>query len=71
MGETVDIPLVGGPVEIRGALDLERTEAGLLPRRLPAWTRPQIPEAFCDMVVAQPSGVRLAFTLSARAETAC
>jgi hypothetical protein len=65
MGETVDIPLVGGPVEIRGALDLERTEAGLLPRRLPAWTRPQIPEAFCDMVVAQPSGVRLAFTTEA------
>ena len=56
------MPLVGGPVEIRGALDLERTEVGLRPRRLPAWTRPQIPEAFGDMVVAQPCGVRLAFT---------
>jgi hypothetical protein len=65
MGELVEVPLVGGPVEIRGALDLERTEVGLRPRRLPAWTRPQIPEAFGDMVVAQPGGVRLAFTTEA------
>jgi hypothetical protein len=67
MGELVDVPLTDGPVEIRGALDLERTDVGLRPRRLPAWTRPQIPEAFGDMVVAQPSGVRLAFTTSASA----
>lgn len=35
------IPLVGGPVEFRGALDLERTPAGVMPRRLPAWTTEQ------------------------------
>jgi hypothetical protein len=65
MSDLADVPLVGGPVEIRGALDLARTDVGLLPRRLPAWTRAQIPEAFCDMVVAQPAGVRLAFTTEA------
>jgi GDSL-like Lipase/Acylhydrolase family len=54
-----------GPVEIRGALDLEKTGAGLLPRRLPAWTKPQIPDPFCEMVIAQPAGVRLAFETGA------
>ena len=63
--ELTEVPLVGGPVEIRGALDLEQTDVGLRPRRLPAWTRPQIPEAFGDMVVAQPSGVRLVLTTEA------
>ncbi|MCO6009692.1 GDSL-type esterase/lipase family protein [Actinoallomurus purpureus] len=56
-----DVPLLDGPVDIRGALDLERTNAGLRPWRLPSWTRPQIPSPFCAMVVAQPSGVRMAF----------
>ena len=35
------IPLVDGPVEVRGALDLEPTAAGVMPRRLPAWTKEQ------------------------------
>lgn len=35
------VPLVGGPVEFRGALDLETTQAGVMPRRLPAWTKEQ------------------------------
>ncbi len=70
-GETLthplrDVPLAGGPVEIRGALDLEAGEAGLLPRRLPAWTRAQYPDAFMDEVAAMPSGVRLAFRTGAR-----
>ncbi|MDX3235625.1 SGNH/GDSL hydrolase family protein [Streptomyces sp. ME03-5709C] len=60
------VPLTGGPVEIRGALDLERTRAGLLPRRLPAWTRSQYPDAFMDEMTALPSGVRLAFRTTAR-----
>jgi len=54
-----DVPLVGGPVEIRGALDLERRGPGVLPRRLPAWTRAQYPDAFMDFVASMPSGVRL------------
>src|SRR6185503_5602552 len=61
----IDIDLADGPVQISGALELERTAAGLRPRRLPAWTRPRIPDDFCDMVVAQPSGVRLEFGTTA------
>ncbi|MEV5748797.1 SGNH/GDSL hydrolase family protein [Actinoallomurus sp. NPDC052308] len=60
-----DVPLLDGPVEIRGALDLERTGAGLRPRRLPSWTRPQIPSPFCELVVAMPSGVRMVFATEA------
>jgi GDSL-like lipase/acylhydrolase family protein len=54
-----------GPVLLRGALDLERTRAGWLPRRLPAWTRSQYPEQSVEDMVVQPSGVRLAFCTSA------
>lgn len=61
----IDIPLRGGPLQITGALELERTAEGLRPRRLPGWTRPQLPSDFCDMVVAQPSGVRLEFGTTA------
>ncbi|MGW5587332.1 GDSL-type esterase/lipase family protein [Streptomyces sp. NPDC003857] len=62
-----DVPLAGGPVLFRGALDLEQFPGGgLLPRRLPAWTRQQYPDAFMDFVAAMPSGVRLAFRTAAR-----
>jgi hypothetical protein len=57
----VDVPFTAGPVEIRGALDLKPTADGLLPRRVPAWTAPQIPDAFMDTVVTSTSGVRLVF----------
>jgi hypothetical protein len=46
---------------VRGALELERTERGLLPHRLPAWVRTQFPEEYLMRVEAQPSGVRLVF----------
>ncbi|MEV4873584.1 GDSL-type esterase/lipase family protein [Streptomyces syringium] len=46
---------------LRGALDTERTERGLLPHRLPARARRQIPDDLLAMAEAQPSGVRLAF----------
>src|SRR5664279_6520103 len=46
---------------LRGALDLERTAHGVLPHRLPAWARTQIPDEQLAMAEAQPSGVRLAF----------
>src|SRR5947209_12568253 len=54
-----------GPVRLCGALDLERTRAGWLPRRLPIWTRSQYPEQGVEDMVVQPSGVRLAFCTSA------
>lgn len=65
-GSLTDLPLTGGPVTISGALDLERTANGLLPLRLPVRARAQFPEdGMLQAVVAQPSGVRLAFRTTA------
>ncbi|MDJ0385165.1 GDSL-type esterase/lipase family protein [Streptomyces sp. G-G2] len=50
---------------VRGALDLEQTERGVLPHRLPARARRQFPDAYLAMMEAQPSGVRLAFRTAA------
>ncbi|MFG2586949.1 GDSL-type esterase/lipase family protein [Streptomyces sp. NPDC048438] len=44
---------------LRGALDLERTEHGLLPHRLPAPARARNTDGQLAMAEAQPSGVRL------------
>ncbi|MGH3378340.1 MAG: GDSL-type esterase/lipase family protein [Actinoallomurus sp.] len=52
---------------LRGALDLERTEHGLLPHRLPAWARAQCADDQLATVEAQPSGVRLVFRTRAAA----
>ena len=60
------IALEDGPIRLVGALDLDRSETGLTPRRLPDWTRPQVP-GFMELMVTQPSGVRLEFTTNARA----
>ncbi|MGW7368056.1 GDSL-type esterase/lipase family protein [Streptomyces sp. NPDC054841] len=46
---------------LRGALDLERTEHGVLPHRLPARARMQCADGQLAMAEAQPSGVRLVF----------
>ncbi|MFD3374774.1 MULTISPECIES: GDSL-type esterase/lipase family protein [unclassified Streptomyces] len=46
---------------LRGFLDLEPTAHGLLPHRLPAWARRQIPDDRLAVAEAQPSGVRLVF----------
>ncbi|MFE0763293.1 GDSL-type esterase/lipase family protein [Streptomyces smyrnaeus] len=46
---------------LRGALDLERTERGLLPHRLPARARAQCDDGQLAMAESQPSGVRLVF----------
>jgi lysophospholipase L1-like esterase len=62
-----DVPLLGGPVEIRGALELEPRAGGILPRRLPAWTRAQYPDAFMDFTAMMPAGVRLALRTDATA----
>ncbi len=50
---------------VRGALDLEHTERGVLPHRLPARARQQIPDGQLAMAEAQPSGVRLVFRSTA------
>ncbi|MGW5176924.1 GDSL-type esterase/lipase family protein [Streptomyces sp. NPDC004082] len=46
---------------VRGALDLERTEHGVLPHRLPARARAQYTDGQLALAEAQPSGVRLVF----------
>ncbi|MFF3396841.1 GDSL-type esterase/lipase family protein [Streptomyces sp. NPDC002669] len=61
------VPLVGGPVELRGALDLETTAAGVMPRRLPAWTKEQYQDPSVYGVTVMPSGVRLVFRTDAYA----
>ncbi|MFG2289861.1 GDSL-type esterase/lipase family protein [Streptomyces sp. NPDC048595] len=60
------VPLVGGPVEVRGALDLESTPTGVMPRRLPAWTKEQYQDPSVYGVTLMPSGVRLVFRTDAR-----
>ncbi|MFD4458889.1 GDSL-type esterase/lipase family protein [Nocardia sp. NPDC058480] len=49
------------PDLLRGFLDLESTRHGVLPHRLPAAARKQIPDSQLAMAEAQPSGVRLVF----------
>jgi GDSL-like Lipase/Acylhydrolase family len=52
-------------IAVRGALDLHRTAYGIRPRRLPAWTRSQLPvpplEPLMEFDVAATAGVRLVF----------
>lgn len=46
---------------LRGALDVERTELGVLPHRLPARARAQNTDDQLTMAESQPAGVRLVF----------
>ncbi|WP_047871052.1 GDSL-type esterase/lipase family protein [Nocardiopsis sp. RV163] len=52
---------------LRGALDLERTEHGVLPHRLPERARAQCEDPQLLMAESQPSGVRVAFRTRASA----
>ncbi|HEY4418447.1 MAG TPA: hypothetical protein VGN22_02955, partial [Pseudonocardia sp.] len=52
---------------LRGALDVERTEHGVLPHRLPARARAQCADGQLAMAEAQPSGVRVVFSTRATA----
>lgn len=64
-GILIDAPLEGGAVEIRGAIRVERTARGLLPRRLGAAQWEQIPDDFMLAAVSQSGGIRLAFRTTA------
>jgi hypothetical protein len=57
----LDVALVGGVVELRNSLGLDQHDDGVSPRRLPEWTRPQIPDLFVEAMVRMGSGVRVAF----------
>lgn len=50
---------------LRGHLEIERTERGLHPHRLPAWARQQCPDPQLLMVESQLAGVRLCFRTAA------
>lgn len=52
--------LIPDKVEARGALDFDQRDKGISPRRLPDWTRAQVPRLM-DVIVRMPSGVRLRF----------
>lgn len=55
------------PSLLRGFVELEKTEFGLLPHRLPAWARAQCPDPQLAMVETEPSAVRLVFRTAATA----
>ncbi|OLL31449.1 lipase [Burkholderia sp. SRS-W-2-2016] len=50
---------------LRGALELERTERGVIPHRLPARARAQCADFQLAMAESQPSGVRVVFRTQA------
>lgn len=52
--------LINSPAVFIGALDFDQRPQGISPRRLPAWTRSQLPRMM-DVMARMPSGVRLAF----------
>ncbi|WP_439650316.1 GDSL-type esterase/lipase family protein [Glycomyces amatae] len=51
---------------VRGAAELEATDRGLRPHRLPARAREQFPDPYLLAMEEQPAGVRLAMRTSAR-----
>lgn len=55
------------PTLLRGFVELEQTEFGLLPHRLPAKARAQYSDPQLTMVEAEQSGVRLVFDTAATA----
>lgn len=60
-GVDVDIDDLG----LVGHLDVDRTADGIVPRRLPAWTRPQLFDPALALLVTMPAGVRLRFVTEA------
>jgi hypothetical protein len=52
--------LIPSVIEARGALDFDTRKQGISPRRLPAWTRNQLPQPM-NVMARMPSGVRLRF----------
>ncbi len=57
--QTIDVR--GDQITVTGALELDDGPNGVGVRRLPAWTRPQIPDPFMDAMISSCSGVRLEF----------
>ena len=62
----VAVPLVGGPVVVRGAVRVEETADGILPRRFGEHASRRIVDDFMRAAMTQSAGVRLAFRTAAR-----
>ncbi|WP_299052183.1 GDSL-type esterase/lipase family protein [uncultured Nocardioides sp.] len=50
---------------LHGAVEVERTDRGLLPWRLPRWAREQVGDPQLSLSASQPSGVRLVLRTAA------
>jgi hypothetical protein len=61
--QTIDLD--GDQIEFVGAMELDHAPNGVGVRRLPAWTRPRIPDPFMDAMVSACSGVRIVFETDA------
>lgn len=57
--------MAAGAINIIGAMGFDFRSKGVGPRRLPDWTRSQLPEML-SVMVRMPSGVRLVFETDAR-----
>jgi len=55
-----------GPRFIHGAVEINQTDAGFLPHRLPAWARSRSRDPQLALAAAQGAGVRLAFQTASR-----
>jgi len=55
-----------GPRFIHGAVEVEKTDAGFVPHRLPAWARARSRDPRLALAEAQGAGVRLAFQTASR-----
>jgi lysophospholipase L1-like esterase len=52
-------------IEIRGAVTITPTDAGVTPRRVPAWAEREVPDELMRFDVGAAAGVRLAFETEA------
>jgi len=59
LAHRVSFTTPAGHLLVRGALDLEDTDRGLVPHRLPRWVRERHADAQLAMAQSQTSGVRL------------
>lgn len=59
------LELTDPAIEWRNALGFDERDTGRGPRRLPDWTRRQIPDVIVEAMVRMTSGVRLAFATDA------
>src|SRR5690348_16506260 len=62
----IDVPLDDDHLRFAGVLDVDRTDAGVVLRRLPAWTRAQIIQPTMLVLPNMLTGVRLELVTEAR-----